>query len=72
MPLVAVMHFYRSVQIVSDPVRSAPWVKLKKALSRYGLADANEALADVAEGRVLKALIQPNARFTTLGDQVVE
>jgi len=53
-------HFYRGVQIVSDPVRSAPWDSLKTQLSRYPLADANEALADVAEGRVLKALIDPN------------
>jgi threonine dehydrogenase-like Zn-dependent dehydrogenase len=52
-------HFYRAVQIVSDPVRSAPWVKLKTKLSRYGLAKANEALADVREGRVMKALIEP-------------
>jgi threonine dehydrogenase-like Zn-dependent dehydrogenase len=52
-------HFYRSVQIISDPDRAAPWAKLKSKLSRYGLGDANEALADVAEGRVLKALIDP-------------
>jgi len=52
-------HFYRSVQLVSDPVRSAPWAKLKTQLSRYGLNDANEALADVAAGQVLKALIAP-------------
>lgn len=52
-------HFYRGVQIVSDPVRSAPWKALKANLSRYQLSDANQALADVAEGRVLKALIQP-------------
>ena len=52
-------HFYRSTQIVSDPVRSAPWTSLKTHLSRYNLAQANEALADVASGRVLKALINP-------------
>jgi hypothetical protein len=28
-------------------------------LDSYGLNEANEALSDVAEGRVLKALIQP-------------
>ena len=50
-------HFYRGLQIVSDPNRAAPWSKLKSR--RYGLDDANEALADVAEGRVLKALIDP-------------
>jgi threonine dehydrogenase-like Zn-dependent dehydrogenase len=52
-------HFYRSAQITSDPVRSAPWAMLKPMLSRYGLADANQALTDVADGQVLKALIDP-------------
>jgi threonine dehydrogenase-like Zn-dependent dehydrogenase len=50
-------HFFRSVQIVSDPLRSEPWAAMK--LSRYKLSQANEALADVAGGRVLKALIEP-------------
>jgi len=36
---------------------------LKSQLSRYKLAQANEALAAVAEGRVLKALIDPKAGF---------
>ena len=52
-------HFYRGVQIVSDPARSAPWASLKHGLSRYDLDAANEALAAVANGRVLKALIDP-------------
>jgi len=52
-------HFYRGIQIVSDPLRSGPWTKLKNRLSRYRLAQANEALDDVAAGRVLKALIEP-------------
>ena len=52
-------HFYRAVQIASDPVRSRPWAALKSKLSRYKLTQANEALADVAGGRVLKALIDP-------------
>ncbi len=52
-------HFYRGVQLVSDAARSEPWTKLRKNLSRYGLAEANEALADVSEGRILKALIDP-------------
>lgn len=52
-------HFYRSVGLTSDPVRSAPWAALKSNLSRYLLAEANEALADVSNGRVLKALIRP-------------
>ena len=61
-------HFYRSVQLTSDPVRSAPWAALKSKLSRYTLAEANEALADVASGRILKALIDPNVRFASMGD----
>src|SRR5437763_13892537 len=52
-------HFYRSVRLTSDPGRSAPWAALKSKLSRYALTDANQALADVSKGRVLKALIEP-------------
>jgi threonine dehydrogenase-like Zn-dependent dehydrogenase len=52
-------HFYRGAQIISDPVRSSPWASLKTKVSRYALAEANQALADVAEGRVMKALIDP-------------
>jgi len=55
-------HFYRGVQIVSDPVRSMPWLALKSNLHRYRLSEANEALADVAQGHVLKALIEPNEK----------
>jgi len=47
-------HFHRSVQLTSDPVRSAPWAALRSKLSRYALAQANEALADVSAGRVLE------------------
>jgi L-iditol 2-dehydrogenase len=50
-------HFFRGVQIVSDPVRSAPWANME--LNRYKLSQANEALDDVAAGRVIKALIEP-------------
>jgi L-iditol 2-dehydrogenase len=52
-------HFYRSVQLTSDSSRSAPWTRLKTKLSRYTLAETNEALADVSSGRILKALIGP-------------
>jgi threonine dehydrogenase-like Zn-dependent dehydrogenase len=52
-------HFYRGVQIISDPVRAAAWAGFKSQLSRYKLAQANQALSAVAEGRVLKALIDP-------------
>ena len=52
-------HFYRGVQIMADPVRSEAWSLLK--LDRYKLVEANEALADVAAGKVTKALIAPQA-----------
>ncbi len=57
-------HFYRGVQIVSDSNRSAPWANLRSKLSTYRLDQANEALADVKEGRVMKALIEPATRNT--------
>jgi L-iditol 2-dehydrogenase len=52
-------HFYRAAEIISDRVRSRPWAALQGQLSRYKLQDANEALAAVANGAVLKALIDP-------------
>lgn len=52
-------HFYRGVQIMADPARSAAWSLLK--LDRYKLGEANDALADVAAGKVTKALIAPQA-----------
>ncbi|MEN3329150.1 MAG: hypothetical protein V7638_3957 [Acidobacteriota bacterium] len=48
-------HFYRATQIVKH--RPEAWSGM--ALISYGLDHANEALADVAAGRVLKALIRP-------------
>ena len=48
-------HFYRAAQIVAH--RPALWSEMK--LESYGLSRANEALSDVKEGRVLKALIEP-------------
>ena len=48
-------HFYRATQIVKH--RSEAWTQMK--LISYGFEQANEALADVSEGRVLKALIRP-------------
>ncbi|HSQ25180.1 MAG TPA: zinc-binding dehydrogenase [Pyrinomonadaceae bacterium] len=52
-------HFYRAAQIVSDAARSVAWRALRSKLSRYKLNQVNEALADVAGGRVLKALVDP-------------
>jgi L-iditol 2-dehydrogenase len=48
-------HFYRSAQLAQH--RAEVWSGMK--LDSYGLDKANEALSDVAEGRVLKALIRP-------------
>jgi threonine dehydrogenase-like Zn-dependent dehydrogenase len=50
-------HFYRGAQLVADPLHAQRWSSMK--LDRYDLAHANEALAAVASGTVLKALIDP-------------
>lgn len=52
-------HFYRGARIIEDPARSRAWSTLK--LERFSLSRANEALASVAEGRVVKALIDPQS-----------
>jgi len=48
-------HFYRSARLAAE--KPGLWMGMK--LNSYGLEEANEALADVAEGRVLKAIIRP-------------
>ena len=48
-------HFYRSAKLASE--KSEMWAGMK--LDSYDLEDANEALAAVAESRVLKAIIEP-------------
>ena len=48
-------HFYRAAQLVSH--KPALWSGMQ--LTAYGLNNANEALSDVKEGRVVKALIRP-------------
>lgn len=53
-------HFYRSAQLASQ--RSEVWSGMK--LDSYGLGEANEALSDVAAGKVLKALIKPSTDYT--------
>jgi threonine dehydrogenase-like Zn-dependent dehydrogenase len=53
-------HFYRAAQLASQ--RPEPWAQMK--LVSYGLTKANEALADVSEGRVLKAIIKPSTDYT--------
>lgn len=52
-------HFYRGAQVMSDAERARPWSLLK--LERYDLARAGEALAGVAAGRIVKALISPHS-----------
>ena len=50
-------HFHRTVALLSDPTRARPWRAMR--LDRYGLDRAQQALDDVAAGRVIKALIDP-------------
>jgi len=50
-------HFYRAVELVADPKHGAPWVGLRSKLSHYSLVEANKALNDVAQGKVIKAVI---------------
>lgn len=50
-------HFERSVRLMSDPVRSAPWTHIPQ--ERFGLDDLNEALERVGKGNVVKALVDP-------------
>jgi threonine dehydrogenase-like Zn-dependent dehydrogenase len=53
-------HFYRSAQLAS--AKPELWAGMK--LDAYELKDANDALAAVAEGRVLKAILQPQKAQT--------
>jgi L-iditol 2-dehydrogenase len=55
-------HFYRGAQLVANPVHAHRWSKMK--LDRYDLAHTNDALAAVASGKVIKALIDPRAKET--------
>ena len=50
-------HFHRAIQILAHQGGALPWLDALSA--RYGLAQANEALAAVAERSVVKALIVP-------------
>ena len=52
-------HFHRAAELMRDPERARPFAGIP--LSRYPLARAGEALADVAACRVVKALIDPRA-----------
>src|SRR6266542_289031 len=50
-------HFFRGVKLISDPLRSKPFAAMQP--ERFGIAQANEALAAVASGAVIKAFIDP-------------
>ena len=50
-------HIYRGVQVMQDAALSSAWSRIH--MERYGLADANHALEQVARGTVVKALIDP-------------
>ena len=50
-------HFHRGVEIMKTKRAADIWSTMK--LKRYSLSQANDALADVAEGKVIKALIVP-------------
>jgi threonine dehydrogenase-like Zn-dependent dehydrogenase len=52
-------HFHRAARIISDPDGARPWTRLK--LDRFPLARTNEALAAVASGAAVKALVEPRA-----------
>ena len=50
-------HFERAVDLMHDPARAEPWTRLP--IARFGLSAADRALAAVASGAVVKALIDP-------------
>ncbi len=50
-------HFHRAVEMLRNPRAAALWSNLK--LERYTLSQVNEALADVEDGRSIKALVVP-------------
>lgn len=50
-------HFHRGLRTLETPRAAETWSTME--LVRYALKDANEALAAVADGRVVKALIVP-------------
>lgn len=60
-------HFHRGVEFLRDPDMAEVWGRL--SLARYPLRQAEEALDQVAAGRVIKALIDPQDRDQASGDQ---
>jgi L-iditol 2-dehydrogenase len=52
-------HFHRGARLLRDPSRCAIWERIP--LQPYALERLNEALDDVAAGRVVKAVVDPRA-----------
>jgi len=52
-------HFHRGVEMLRTPLAAAMWSTLR--LERFPLAECNQALAAVAAGKTIKALIVPPA-----------
>jgi L-iditol 2-dehydrogenase len=50
-------HFHRAIEMLRNPHAAALWSTLK--LERYTLSQVNDALADVASGKTIKALVVP-------------
>lgn len=50
-------HFHRAIEMLRNPRAAALWSSIK--LERYTLSKVNEALADVASGKTVKALVVP-------------
>jgi L-iditol 2-dehydrogenase len=50
-------HVHRAVQVLQSPELGAAWARLP--VQEYGLEQLDQALADVAQGAVVKALVRP-------------
>ena len=53
-------HVHRAVQVLQSPELGAAWARLP--VREYGLEQLDQALADVAQGAVVKALVRPAGR----------
>ena len=50
-------HFHRAVKVLGNPLLSAPWAEMPTR--RFPLREVEQALDEVAAGRVVKALVDP-------------
>ncbi len=53
-------HFYRSIQVMAKYHNRFTWEKIVSA--HYGLHEVNQAIDDVEQHRILKAVIDPNKK----------